>query len=740
MHYGLHDANIGGMSEYIKVLFSISVSGSLLILLVLLIKQVFKTRMSARWHYYIWLLVIIRLLVPFSPWEGAAGLMFSMPSSPPYDAAESGSAFSDTGPEEELPFPGQTAPASRESRSEREALPAGESVTTSSVLSRVSILWAMIAVVFFIRKVTIYQSFQKYIHAGRQEPDDPAVLDVFSDVCERLAIRRIPRFYTNPLIASPIFSGILQPCVFLPGIPEDKVELELILIHELMHYKHKDTWFIWIVQLVLSIHWFNPLVHYLAGRLRQEREFACDEAVINVLQKEEYYTYGNVLIKSLENIGTYREAVVSVSLHESAQMLKQRLEAIHNNDIRQQRTGILPAVLTVIIVSAALLLGAYRPPGELPSIPPGELPFIPSGTEAQEAWEEPEVPGFVFTAAEVMAINITGGSGQVQIVGSETEQIVIAGAGEATAPVVKGETLWITGSDDYDECIYVSLPLNSLTPPDISMQASDGKYLLQDISINNLFITMEGGEAAVAGIQAEKTDIESSYANIAFSGCSITGPFTYSGNLADLKARQLNTGSCNIKTDLGMFIWEQGVITGLAEFDQESGGEMTLDQLQAGHMIIRNESGEFKVTACTAPAIELENESMLDAKFLTASDLTLKQTVGMMELTQIKVDHSLNAGVESGTIKMAADVQGRIDLNTRHLGKLELSIDTPRSLWNISANALYDNTLSAFFLDGVLTQYPYQDYEPAANILSVTDENSVGQFVHIRFQDEGAEN
>ena len=55
------------MSEFIKILLSLSVSGALLLLLILGLKPLYKNRFSKRWQYYIWIVVALRFLLPFTP-------------------------------------------------------------------------------------------------------------------------------------------------------------------------------------------------------------------------------------------------------------------------------------------------------------------------------------------------------------------------------------------------------------------------------------------------------------------------------------------------------------------------------------------------------------------------------------------------------------------------------------------------------------------------------------------------
>ena len=55
------------MNVALKIFLSMSFSGGLLILALLLGKRFLKDKISRQWEYYIWLIVLLRLLLPFGP-------------------------------------------------------------------------------------------------------------------------------------------------------------------------------------------------------------------------------------------------------------------------------------------------------------------------------------------------------------------------------------------------------------------------------------------------------------------------------------------------------------------------------------------------------------------------------------------------------------------------------------------------------------------------------------------------
>ena len=64
------------MNEFMKILLSLSVSGTLLLLLILGLKPLYKNRFNKRWQYYIWIVVALRFLLPFTPDTTIVGSLF----------------------------------------------------------------------------------------------------------------------------------------------------------------------------------------------------------------------------------------------------------------------------------------------------------------------------------------------------------------------------------------------------------------------------------------------------------------------------------------------------------------------------------------------------------------------------------------------------------------------------------------------------------------------------------------
>ena len=339
------------MSEFIKILLSLSVSGALLLLLILGLKPLYKNKFSKRWQYYIWIVVALRFLLPFTPDTTIVGSLFEK-----FDTAAITNEIP-TSPN--VPVPAGTG------NNKAEPIQTNREITTAAMREPFNkyvclfFIWSALALVLFVRKVTVYQGFIQYIKAGNKEVSDIKILNLLSDCEEKLNIKTRVELSCNPLIASPMLIGFFRPRIILPvGELEDK-ELSYIFVHELTHYKQRDMFYKWLIQIVVCVHWFNPFVYLLEKEVNKSCELSCDEKVISVLDDRAKREYGDTLISFLKSNNLYKSSLASVTLTEGAEQLKERLGAIMNFKSKTKTIRVLTGILTLFILSGAVFIGGY---------------------------------------------------------------------------------------------------------------------------------------------------------------------------------------------------------------------------------------------------------------------------------------------------------------------------------------------------------------------------------------------
>ncbi|MEH2935012.1 M56 family metallopeptidase [Acutalibacter sp. JLR.KK004] len=347
------------MNAALKIFLSMSFSGSLLILALLLGKRFLKDKISRQWQYYIWLIVLLRLLLPFGPEVSLMGKA--------YQAVDQ--AISQTVP---LP-PQQNAPGynlapavGAEQHNEPVNSPADDITTAHQfqdigvlLINHIWLVWLVAALGFLIRKITIYQGFVRYIKAGLTPVSDIQRLNELSIVAEQLGIKKPIELCVNPLVSSPLLIGFFHPCVVLPSADIPEKDFRYIVLHELTHYKRRDMFYKWLVQITVCLHWFNPLVHLMSREITKACEFSCDEAVLAKMGSSNAQDYGKTLLDAMVAVGRYKENLGAVTLSENKELLKERLGAIMKFKKKSKAIQLLTGMLTLCIVFSAAFVGIY---------------------------------------------------------------------------------------------------------------------------------------------------------------------------------------------------------------------------------------------------------------------------------------------------------------------------------------------------------------------------------------------
>lgn len=286
--------------------------------------MLFQKKLSRQWQYYIWMVVLARLLLPFAPEQnlmrGLGERLYSLEKASDTDFTKNTETFFKEKEETEVL-----------ENMENEGEDAGEIQNNvwrdiSEIEKYLCLFWLVTAMLLFLRKVTIYQSFVRFVKAGSTPVDDVVCLEALSKEEAGLGIRKAVDLWVNPIVSSPMLIGFLHPRIVLPdvGIPEK--EFHYTILHELVHYKRRDMYYKWMVQVVLCIHWFNPLLYLAARSINRLCELSCDEMVVNRLPSDEQcQEYAGTLLNAMISKGALKERHASLTLSEDKKLLKERM-------------------------------------------------------------------------------------------------------------------------------------------------------------------------------------------------------------------------------------------------------------------------------------------------------------------------------------------------------------------------------------------------------------------------------
>ena len=208
-----------------------------------------------------------------------------------------------------------------------------------------------------MRKITLYQSFVKYMKAGCGEVTDIALLEQLSRAEAELGVNRAVELYTNNLVSSPLLFGFFRPCLVFPEANLPEGDFRYTVWHELTHYKRGDMFYKWLVQLTICVHWFNPLVYLMGREVNRACELSCDEAVAKRLDGQGRRDYGDTLMRAMGAGESCPGAAMAVLLNESVELLKERLKAIMDYKKSSKGVKALVFLFTLLFMAGASVLG-----------------------------------------------------------------------------------------------------------------------------------------------------------------------------------------------------------------------------------------------------------------------------------------------------------------------------------------------------------------------------------------------
>lgn len=360
------------MSTLFLRLLNVSMTMGIIILMLLVLTPIFRKHYNAKWKYWVWLLLAVRLLVPLNVSQANALFVVNVPAFTSEEAQ--------TG--EELLLENMTAgeqQISQELQTEKVIEPTPvpgvdtysattfiPDIQTADTQQRVDDFYRMpgtpmnwVAWLWFVGMAcyALYYMMGHFIFRARvMREGHPAtgaeIIERVASMSKEMDIKRFVRIVIYPHAVSPMMIGLIHPVLILPKEDYKREEYLFILRHELTHLKRNDLWYKLVLLIANGVHWFNPLVWLMCREANADLEQSCDDVVLSdaTFADRKYYTM-TILNGISEQV--QREHSLSTYFYGGKEELKQRFANIL--DENKKRFGKI--ALVVVMVSVALAGG-----------------------------------------------------------------------------------------------------------------------------------------------------------------------------------------------------------------------------------------------------------------------------------------------------------------------------------------------------------------------------------------------
>lgn len=337
------------METIFRLVLTTSLYASIVGVVIIMLKTILKNKINPKWHYIIWVVFILKLLIPFGP-ESAVSLFNAVPPVPQqtnfvqtYEQYHQSITFIS---QDKTQIP--TTWAIRDSSLYFAA-------TAETAMPYIWVVGAMLILSWLL--YTNYSLLRKVKSTAASVPE---LINLIFEECKRkMSVKRDIEIVIQDAIGTPALFGVFRPKILVsPAISSlSNKEISYVLLHELAHYKRKDLIANYLLLLLQLVHWFNPVIWYCFKRIRQDMEVAADERVLTLLESGEQKEYGRALLAVIESFNFPRFAPRLIGMVDDKKNIEKRIKMIKMMDFFRNRRRIILVigVLCVAILSVILL-------------------------------------------------------------------------------------------------------------------------------------------------------------------------------------------------------------------------------------------------------------------------------------------------------------------------------------------------------------------------------------------------
>lgn len=351
-------------------LFELSVIASVIMLVILLLKQIGKRIFTHRLAYFLWLIFVFKLIVPisipsFTSIENITDRYFFIEK---YSPANLGINT--------ISKVIQGYNNKKEIKRQTKAYKNGKLITYIStiknpaavqvykygsarnkVLDIMGTLWFAGFGILISLKVYRNLKFKKYFIKNNY-CEDETIISTFINCKKQMDIKKDIKLIISGSVV-PMMYGVFKPCIMLP-YDCAKIftidEIRLILMHELGHYKQKDIILYFISDILSALYWFNPLIYFGLLEMKNNLELLSDDNVLRRISYKENIDYGRVLMKQAEvNVGKFSSSISAGLLKKSSKLSARIKNILNYSNTADNKIKYIASAIIILVMLLTML-------------------------------------------------------------------------------------------------------------------------------------------------------------------------------------------------------------------------------------------------------------------------------------------------------------------------------------------------------------------------------------------------
>lgn len=354
------------MEKLWDLVLQASIYGSIVGIVILIVKTLLKDKISGKWTYLLWMVLIIKLVIPFGP-QSSISLFNKIPSNIVNNTIVDSSVIINRSLESKHND-------NYEEKNEYISSNTGEKVNKVLPISNngsidinksinnlygfmnvLPLVWMAGFITTLFISIFMCFTLKKQVKINKNIANEN--IKFILKKCKNIMNIKVNiNLVVNDDIRTPALSGIIKPTILFPNAMLDLKddEIKYILLHELSHYKRKDILVNYLLVLLQCIHWFNPFIWFFFKKIREDMELATDEMVVSKLNEDEYKNYARTIITIIERISIVPKNIGVLGMADDKKIIKKRIEMIKNSSLFKNKKKLI----SIIGISCVLILGS----------------------------------------------------------------------------------------------------------------------------------------------------------------------------------------------------------------------------------------------------------------------------------------------------------------------------------------------------------------------------------------------
>ena len=345
------------MRDIYEIVLQASFYGSIVAISILVLKQILKNKISPKWTYFLWIILILKLICPIGP-ESSFSIFNKVDIKYEQNTSLVSSNLQNNLANDDSYVDNTTTNVDDVNKEYVYSQKVVEN--TISIKDIIYYVWlcglVVVSMIFIVSNLVFKLKLKQQIENSIESKRYTKLLKeskLLTDTKKNISI------IISEEINTPCLIGVVKPIIILPRFINDFTDSQIkyILLHEITHYKRKDIILNYILLTIQAFHWFNPIIWYSFKIIRQDIERAVDEKVLSTINEEEYKEYGNTIISIAESLKAYQLNPSIIQLVDDKKSIKKRIEVVRNMKFIRDKKILLSiiGILCITIMSVLLL-------------------------------------------------------------------------------------------------------------------------------------------------------------------------------------------------------------------------------------------------------------------------------------------------------------------------------------------------------------------------------------------------